>query len=225
MVASSIAAVTGIEKTSALFRRLLAEMADRLDTNPDYIAAVMSVESGFDAQARNPNGGATGLIQFMPSTAKRLGTTTDALFQMTEEEQLPWVEKYFAPFVGRLNTATDVYMTVFFPAHAGRSADNIIASSGSQVYELNKGLDHNHDGHITNGDVGATVEARLAAAANRPRIPVEGGSVTDDSPLSRQGSPPSGSGQGSSSESTSPGAVDEAALARIIPSINIDPED
>lgn len=225
MHASSIAAVAGIEKTTPLFRLLLVEMANRLDTNADYIAAVMSVESGFDAQARNPNGGATGLIQFMPSTAKRLGTTTDELFAMSEEEQLPWVEAYFKPFVGRLNTATDVYMTVFYPAHAGRSPDNIIARAGEKVYEVNKVLDRNRDGIITNADVGATVEARLAAAANRPRIPIEGGSVADDSPLSRPDSQRSGSGPGSNSGSISPGAVDEAALARIIPSINIDPED
>ena len=220
---SSIAAVAGIEKTSPVFRSMLVAMAARLDTNADFIAAVMSVESGFNPQARNPNGGATGLIQFMPSTAKRLGTTTDALFQMSAEEQLPWVEAYFKPFVGRLHTVTDVYMTVFFPAHAGRSPDNIIAGvdgPNANVYAVNKVLDKNHDGFITNADVGGTAAARLAAAQSKPRIPVEG-SVTDDSPFSPEPWQPLGSGPGSDSGN----GIDEAGLERIIPSINIDPED
>lgn len=190
MVASSIAAVAGIEKTSPLFRRLLVEMADRLETNADFIAAVMSVESGFNPKAQNPHGGATGLIQFMPHTAKTLGTTTDALFHMSAEEQLAWVEKYFKPFVGRLHTVEDVYMTVFFPAHVGRGSDNVIAAAGSKVYELNKVLDKNKDGFITNGDVGSTAASRLAAAASKPRIPIEGGALGDD-PLPQDCSPES----------------------------------
>lgn len=45
-----------------------------------------------------PGSGAIGLIQFMPSTAKGLGTSTSALKQMTAVDQLAYVEKYFAPY-------------------------------------------------------------------------------------------------------------------------------
>lgn len=49
----------------------------------------------FRANTVNRASGATGLIQFMPSTAKQLGTTTDKLAAMTEVDQLDYVAKYF----------------------------------------------------------------------------------------------------------------------------------
>jgi hypothetical protein len=73
-----------------------------------YLMAIMSFESdGFNPAARNELSGATGLIQFMPSTAKELGTATDALARMSAEDQLDYVAAYFAPFKGRLNTLED----------------------------------------------------------------------------------------------------------------------
>ena len=46
--------------------------------NPDFLLACMAFESGmsFCSSIRNAASGATGLIQFMPSTARGLGTTT-----------------------------------------------------------------------------------------------------------------------------------------------------
>ena len=38
---------------------------------------------------------ATGLIQFMPKTAKNLGTSTQQLFKMSNVQQLDYVYKYF----------------------------------------------------------------------------------------------------------------------------------
>ena len=169
-----MAAVTGLERTSNLFRYLVLGMAERLQTNADWIVAVMSSESAgtFSPSVRNPNGGATGLIQFMPSTAKSMGTTTDALAALTAEEQLAYVERYFFPFTGKLNSPEDVYMAVFMPVHVGKSPDNVISTAGQKVYEANKGFDRDQDGVITNREVGSVVRGKLAGAESRPRIPV-----------------------------------------------------
>lgn len=180
----SIAAVAHLEeRTSNLFRSLLLDMADRLGTNADWHAAVMAVESGFRPSIRNPNGGATGLIQFMPATAHALGTSTDELAGMSAEEQLFYVEKYYHPFAGRMHSVEDVYMATFMPSMVGRGSDNVVSVEGERVYEANRGLDRNGDGVITNGDVGATARAQLDAAASRPRIQVDHEEMVDESPL------------------------------------------
>ena len=182
----SIAAVPHlIERTTNLFRSMLLDMASRLGTDADWHAAVMSVESGFRPAIRNPQGGATGLIQFMPNTAAHLGTSTDALASMSAEEQLEFVEAYYRPFAGRMHSVEDVYMATFMPSMVGRGSDNVVAVEGEKVYEVNRGLDRNHDGVITNGDVGATARAALTAAGGR-RIPVTHEEFEETSPLAKR---------------------------------------
>lgn len=189
-VVGSIANVRGLEKTSNLFRLLLLQMAERLGTDADWHAAVMSVESGFDPAIQNPGPGhATGLIQFMPSTAKKLGTTQEELRQMTAEEQLSYVERYYEPFAGRMHSVEDVYMATFMPVHVGKSPDNVISTAGHPVYDQNKGFDLNHDGTITNGEVGSTARSRLANANGRIDVEDEGGGFGDEArPFSRASS-------------------------------------
>jgi hypothetical protein len=57
--------------------------------------AAMAFETGetFSPSIKNKASGATGLIQFMRSTAKGSGTTTAALAEMTAVDQLDFVEK------------------------------------------------------------------------------------------------------------------------------------
>ena len=78
--------------------------------------------------------GAVGLIQFMPSTAKSLGTTTDALSQLTAEAQLDFVQKYFQPKQGRLLSIEDTYMAILYPAAIGQPPDHALFSKGTTVY-------------------------------------------------------------------------------------------
>ena len=62
-------------------------MAKRMGVSEDYLYAVMSFETGgtFDPAQKNMAGsGATGLIQFIPSTAEGLGTSTSELARMTK---------------------------------------------------------------------------------------------------------------------------------------------
>jgi len=73
-------------KVSPVFRDRVWWIADTLGLDPDDLMACMAWESAesFRADIKNAAGsGATGLIQFMPSTAKALGTTTTELAKMS----------------------------------------------------------------------------------------------------------------------------------------------
>jgi len=154
------------------FATALQAVADRLGLDPNYIGAVMSLESGFNPSARNANGGAVGLIQFMPATATALGTSSSALAQMTAIEQLPFVEAFYrqAGRAIRREEPGDYYMATFLPAFVGKPKDFILATKGEQIYDQNSGLDADGDGTLTVGDVTQKIETRVAQATARPRL-------------------------------------------------------
>lgn len=160
----SVAKIPGLENKSPEFIQELINIGNRLDINPSYIASVMKAESGFNHQAVNPKGGATGLIQFMPRTAKDLGTTVDELKSMSDVEQLKYVEMFFKPYSGRIKSPGDLYMATFLPIFLGKPNDFVIGELGNNnvisgnltynlVYTYNKGFDRDKDGKITVGDV------------------------------------------------------------------------
>jgi hypothetical protein len=94
--------------------------AERLGASPRALANLIRFESGWRSTAVNPTSGASGLIQFMPSTAKSLGTTVEAIRSMSSAEQWPLVERYLAPYRGRVGDPIDLFMAVFYPAAIGR---------------------------------------------------------------------------------------------------------
>lgn len=102
------------------FCNKVVDIARTLGTNPNYLMQVMKSESGLNPAAYNPSGGASGLIQFMPDTAKGLGTTTTLLRQMNHVKQLDYVLKYFLPFRKKLKSYFDVYLVTFFPIAVGK---------------------------------------------------------------------------------------------------------
>lgn len=159
--------VPGIGKVSQEFKDKVVLIAADLETNPNFLTAVMSFESGgtFSPSVKNPLSGAVGLIQFMPSTAKGLGTTSQALAQMTAEDQLDFVAKHFKRFKGKLKTLEDTYMAVLFPAAVGKGSDHVLFTKPSRVYKQNSGLDINKDGQITVGEAADKVRARLGGAS------------------------------------------------------------
>ncbi len=129
-----------------------------------YLMACMAFESGhtFDPAVRNMAGsGATGLIQFMPSTAKGLGTTTDKLAAMTAVGQLAYVEKYFKPYAHRIKTLSDMYMAILLPKYIGADERVHLFTEGTVAYRQNSGLDANKDGYITKGEATQKVTATL----------------------------------------------------------------
>ncbi len=144
-------------------------MANRLHIEPDWIMTCMKFETAgtFRANIRNKYSGAVGLIQFLPTTARRLGTTPNKLAAMTPTEQLVIVEKYFQPYAGRMSDVYDVYLVIFAPAFLGRSQNTALYRAnapdalGRRRYSYNRVLDGNKDGVITIRDVKRQIRPHL----------------------------------------------------------------
>ncbi len=139
------------KKVSPEFKTKVMKIAKRLQIDVNYLMASIAFETGetFDPAIKNPKSSATGLIQFLSSTAIGLGTTTDALSKMSAVEQLDYVEKYFEPYKGKLITLEDVYMAILWPQAVGKEIDYVLFSAPSPPYNRNTGLDLNKDGSIT----------------------------------------------------------------------------
>jgi hypothetical protein len=155
--------VVGMANTSQEFRDKVVQIADRLQTKPIFLMAVMSFETGgtFSPKVRNRASGATGLIQFIEPTAQSLGTSLETLAQMTAVEQLDVVEQYLQPFKGRLLTIEDAYMSVLFPRAIGKGQEFVLFKKGTIAYKQNEGLDINRSGKITVAEAAALVESRI----------------------------------------------------------------
>jgi Transglycosylase SLT domain len=153
-------------KVSADFRNKIRAIASKLGSDPNFMMAAIAFETGRSfsaAQSNDAGSGAVGLIQFMPSTAKDLGTTSAALAAMTAEDQLDFVEQYFARFAGKLHGISDVYMAILWPV-AVSQPDTFVLFSQSvspKVYQQNKGLDLNGDGKVTKAEAASKVAASL----------------------------------------------------------------
>lgn len=153
-------------KVSAEFREKVFEVASALQVEPDELMAVMAFETAetFRPDIKNMAGsGATGLIQFMPATARGLGTTVEALARMSAVEQLEWVRTYFKPYAGRLVSLSDLYMAVLWPRAIGKPDNYVLWSKAAKptTYAQNAGLDANKDGFITKEEAAAAVYKKL----------------------------------------------------------------
>ncbi len=150
-------------KVSAVFRDRVRWIGEDLGLDPNHLMACMAWESGrsFRADIKNMAGsGATGLIQFMPSTTRGMGTTVEALARLTPEDQLNWVWKYFSPYKGRLKTLADIYMAILWPKAVGQREDYALFTGGV-AYRQNAGLDTNKDGKVTKREAAAKVMGLL----------------------------------------------------------------
>lgn len=182
-------------KVSPLFRQRVIDISATLRCDPSYLMACMAFETGrtFRADIRNAAGsGATGLIQFMPSTAVDLGTTVDQLASLPPEEQLFFVYKYLKPYTGRLLTLADLYMAILMPSAIGNPEDSpIITDNRRREYVQNKGLDLNQDGNITKAEAASLVQRQYEAGMQpgnvwetdaQPAAPIEERS-TEEEPI------------------------------------------
>lgn len=150
-------------KVSPAFKAKVVAISGRLQVSPDFLMSCMAFESGetFSPLIRNAAGsGAIGLIQFMPSTAKTLQTSTKALGTMTPEQQLDYVEAYFEDYAGRLHTIEDIYMAILYPKAIGRGSDYVLFKSGTVAFRQNKGLDSDQDGKVTAHEAAAAVRRK-----------------------------------------------------------------
>lgn len=180
---AALDAAMGIEYAGSLawgaivspeFRRKVFAGCRELGIQPDFLMACMAWESAesFSPSMKNAAGsGATGLIQFMPSTAKDLGTTTAALAAMTAEQQLDYVFKYFRPYKGRLKTLSDLYMAILWPAGIGKPESWALwKEDGRAFYRQNAGLDLNRDKVISKAEAAQCVQKKLDKGSKPPYV-------------------------------------------------------
>lgn len=140
----------------------LTSVCQSLSIKTAWLLQVMYMESRLRPDIENTvfpfmkkgklDGYATGLIQFIPDTARKLGTTTAILKTMTRWQQLDFVLKYFLPYKGKMKSFYDVYLVVFFPAAVGQPNEYVFETkniSRSLIAKMNPAIDLNKDGKIT----------------------------------------------------------------------------
>ena len=151
------------------------EVSNRLGIDPNWLMAIMYFESAksFSPSIQNSIG-ATGLIQFMPSTARGLGTSTTALKNMSAVDQLDYVEKYLRVYKGKIKSYVDTYFAVFFPLAIGKPDEWVLQGGGltaKQVYDSNPAFRKVKDGKLRVWEVKKVMLEKL------PREWVNNGSV------------------------------------------------
>ncbi len=111
------------------FVKKVIDVAEKIGANPDWVMLVMKKESGINPAAVNKFSNATGLIQFMPTTATGLGTTVDALKKMTHLQQLDYVYRYYKKYPSnKYNSFYDLYLATFYPAALGKPDSYVFGS-------------------------------------------------------------------------------------------------
>ena len=161
-----------IQDNRPQFLAKLAGISAKLQIVPDWLMIVFKIEATkngkIDSTAVNPYSGATGLIQFMPATAAGLGTSTMALRNMSNVEQLDYVYKYFAPYAGRIRSITDLYTITFFPRALGQPDSYVLRTdtiSAGTIARQNAAYDINKDNQITVAELKASIEKRVPSDA------------------------------------------------------------
>jgi hypothetical protein len=161
-------------KLSDNFYKKLSEMCQRLNLNPADMLLVMYLESRLDPNVKSS---AVGLTQFVGPTLKKYFKGGKEDFRkLKAEEQLPYIEKYFQDMISTFKltnpTPAQFYIANFLPAtlaYSGvkkRNKNTVLAEKNNdkkyspdskltfhEAYIHNTGLDRDHDGKITYGDI------------------------------------------------------------------------
>ena len=150
----NIMRITWGSRVSQSFLQALKGMGERLNWDEDHLnwlMACMAFETGltFSPRKQNKISMATGLIQFMPGTARGLKTSIHELLIMTPEQQLKYVELYFKPNAHRISNIESMYMAILWPAAIPKNLEYVLWRTGTRAYFQNRGLDINKDGSVT----------------------------------------------------------------------------
>jgi len=144
------------------------QVAGYLGCNVNDLLAMMYSESGLKTTARNKKSNAVGLIQFMPSTLRANGYTTEQVASMSGVQQLDVVADIFMKSKKMAgygeNEQIDggtLYAINWLPAFAKRDT---IATKGGKYYSL--GLDMNKDGSVTKADLRQRLEKKYNEMMN-----------------------------------------------------------
>jgi len=142
---------------ASAFERKVRSVSEDLDVAPEWLMSVMYSESKFDAKVANHKGsGAVGLIQWMPSTARDLGTTTRELGRLSHTKQLDYVYKYLNNVkrkYGAFKSITDLYLAILYPKALDGDYCYTLYAHPSKAYTQNSILDENKDQRVTVKDI------------------------------------------------------------------------
>lgn len=147
--------------------------ASEAGLDPDAIRPLIRKESGGDAQARNKDSGATGILQFLnDDIAKSVGTSLEALEGMTAQEQLPYVIEYFKTRGIDENSEPDDYaMAVAAPTFVGKPDTDVVYPKGSKAWEQNPGWRPPDGGDITVGSIKAYYRGSKSGKGGKAKAP------------------------------------------------------
>jgi hypothetical protein len=150
------------------FERKVREIADMLGVYPEWLMVVMYSESKFNPGVRNHKGsGATGLIQFMPSTASELSVSLERLRNMDAIQQLEYVYLYLQNVrerYGDFDSLTDLYLSILYPKARKQDMCYTLYARPSRAYRQNSGLDENRDGRVTVSDIDRRLQRMFPTA-------------------------------------------------------------
>lgn len=171
--------ITKVKQNTQAFAQKVDEIAKKLQVQPDWLMLVMNSESRLNHRIQNPIG-ATGLIQFMPDTARSLGTTPEELVDMSNVEQLDYVYKYYKPYAGKIKSYYDLYLITFFPLGLGKPDNWVMETkkiSASKIAKQNPAINKwVKDDKITIGEfkqyVKSTIPTNILSQLNDNKLPI-----------------------------------------------------
>ncbi len=137
------------------FMDVFTEHAINAGIDPELVLPLIGHESGGNPQARNSQSGASGLIQFLDSTAKRYGFESAAEFgKLSAAEQAPYIVQYLVDSgVTGEHDQGDIYVAISAPAALNKPDDHEVYKKGTDEYRMNQTWDLDNDGVITRGEL------------------------------------------------------------------------
>lgn len=151
-----------VTKNAPEFIAKVKAISKQLGIDPNWLMLAMNIETAgtFDPRIENKLSKATGLIQFMPNTARGLRTSIEELAKMTNVQQLDFVLKFLAPYTNRMKSYVDVYLSIFYPVAVGKP-DNyelgLTPEMRAKIALQNPAYDQNKDHVVTKGEVKAAI--------------------------------------------------------------------
>jgi hypothetical protein len=159
-----------------LFENKVRQVAKKLDIPPEWLMSVMYSESRFNAKAENFKGsGAIGLIQFMPTTAKDMGTSVQYIKQLEHIDQLEYVYRYLQAVrvkYGEYRTLTDLYLAILYPRAREGEMCYSLYENPTKAYKQNVGLDEDKDGKVTVNDIDKRMRRVFGPAYVKEKIKI-----------------------------------------------------
>ncbi len=150
------------------FESKVQAVSKQLDIPAEWLMSVMHSESRFDASVANYKGsGATGLIQWMPATAKDYNITVEKIRNMNHIEQLDYVYRYLndkRQKYGAYESLTDLYLAILYPKAMAEEYCFTLYATPSAAYKMNSGLDMDKDGRVTVQDVDKRMKKKYPIA-------------------------------------------------------------